>query len=69
MMKPLKYILPLIFGIFLVTQSIAAELLSDRLYSDDFWTKIRAINEVGDGPEEIKRKHFSDLLILLKDDD
>ena len=69
MRKPLKSRLPLIFGFFLVTQSVAVELLSDRLYSDDFWTKIRAINEVGDGPEEIKRKHFSDLLIFLRDDD
>lgn len=65
----MKTILSILIALMFVPPSMAAEPLSGRLYSKDFWTKVNAIKEVAELSEEDKRKYFPILLKFLKDKD
>ncbi len=65
----MKTILPIIIGIMLATTSLADEPLSERLFSNDFWTRVKAIKEVAELSDEGRRKYFSTLLEFLNDKD
>ena len=65
----MKTIILIVFALMFVSPSFGADPLTGRLYSKDFWKRVKAIKEVAELSEEDKRKYFPILLEFLQDND